>query len=98
MLEQVLANIILNAAQAGATHLWVVAERTENGISIVLQITPGTDEAPRRVCRFTTRKEGSGLSWRRPAAGAVWAGRYQHQEPDRAGRSVGERRSRYIFT
>ncbi|MGS9140253.1 tetrathionate respiration histidine kinase TtrS, partial [Salmonella enterica subsp. enterica serovar Infantis] len=33
LLEQVLANIILNAAQAGATQLWVVAERTENGIS-----------------------------------------------------------------
>lgn len=65
LLEQVLANIILNAAQAGATHLWVVAERTENGISIVLQDNAGgIDEALLRQAFqpfMTTRKEGMGL-------------------------------------
>lgn len=65
LLEQVLANIILNAAQAGATHLWIVAERTENGISIVLQDNAGgIDEALLRQAFqpfMTTRKEGMGL-------------------------------------
>lgn len=65
LLEQVLANIILNAAQAGATHLWVVAERTENGISIALQDNAGgIDEALLRQAFqpfMTTRKEGMGL-------------------------------------
>lgn len=65
LLEQVLANIILNAAQAGATHLWVIAERTENGISIVLQDNAGgIDEALLRQAFqpfMTTRKEGMGL-------------------------------------
>ncbi|SUG15415.1 histidine kinase [Salmonella enterica subsp. arizonae] len=41
LLEQVLANVILNAAQAGATHLWIIAERIENGVSIVLQDNAG---------------------------------------------------------
>ncbi len=63
LLEQVLANIILNAAQAGATHLWVVAERTENGISIVLQDNAGgIDEALLRQAFqpfMTTRKSGT---------------------------------------
>ncbi|ECE0888258.1 two-component system sensor histidine kinase TtrS [Salmonella enterica subsp. diarizonae] len=65
LLEQVLANIILNAAQAGATHLWVVAERTENGVSIVLQDNAGgIDQALLRQAFqpfMTTRKEGMGL-------------------------------------
>ncbi|VFS07145.1 histidine kinase [Salmonella enterica subsp. houtenae] len=62
LLEQVLANIILNAAQAGATHLWVVVERTENGISIALQDNAGgIDQALLRQAFqpfMTTRKEG----------------------------------------
>lgn len=75
LLEQVLANIILNAAQAGATHLWIVAERTENGISIVLQDNAGgIDEALLRQAFqpfMTTRKEGMGLGL---AIASGWCG------------------------
>lgn len=65
LLEQVLANVILNAAQAGATHLWIIAERIENGVSIVLQDNAGgIDNALLRQAFqpfMTTRKEGMGL-------------------------------------
>ncbi|ECG8258668.1 two-component system sensor histidine kinase TtrS [Salmonella bongori] len=65
LLEQVLANIILNAAQAGATHLWMVAGRTKNGVRIILQDNAGgiDEELLRHAFQpfMTTRKEGMGL-------------------------------------
>ncbi|WP_374708480.1 tetrathionate respiration histidine kinase TtrS [Buttiauxella selenatireducens] len=65
LLEQVLANLILNAAQAGAKKVWIVVEHKDEGARITLQDNAGgmDDELLRQVFQpfMTTRDEGMGL-------------------------------------
>ncbi|MCR9030971.1 HAMP domain-containing histidine kinase, partial [Citrobacter amalonaticus] len=65
LLEQVLANLILNAAQAGATTLWIDASASTPGVRMMLQDNGGgIDEAllHQAFQPFkTSRKEGMGL-------------------------------------
>lgn len=65
LLEQVLTNLTLNAAQAGATTIWLMVEDKDNGTRITLQDNAGgIDEALLRQAFqpfMTTRDEGMGL-------------------------------------
>lgn len=65
LLEQVLTNLILNAAQAGATTVWIMAEHKNGGARITLQDNAGgIDEVLLRQAFqpfVTTREEGMGL-------------------------------------
>ncbi len=54
LLEQVLANLILNAAQAGAKMLWIDAVRDAGGVKIVLQDNGG-GIAGRSLLRHSSR-------------------------------------------
>lgn len=65
LLEQVLANLILNSAQAGAKMLWLSAVREATGVRITLQDNGGGIDASQLDQAFqpfkTSRKEGMGL-------------------------------------
>ena len=65
LLEQVLANLILNAAQAGAKMLWIDAVRDAGGVKIVLQDNGGGIAGEQLAQAFqpfvTSRQEGMGL-------------------------------------
>ena len=65
LLEQVLANLVLNAAQAGATTVWFSALRQDGGVSIQVQDNAGGIDETQLYQAFqpfmTTRKEGMGL-------------------------------------
>lgn len=65
LLEQVLANLVLNAAQAGATIVWFSAQREEGDVSIQVQDNAGGIDEVQLYQAFqpfmTTRKEGMGL-------------------------------------
>lgn len=65
LLEQVLVNLVLNAAQAGATTVWFTARHDETGVSIVVQDNAGGIDEAQLYQAFqpfmTTRKEGMGL-------------------------------------
>lgn len=65
LLEQVLTNLILNATQAGATKVWVMAEHHGGGTRITLQDNAGgiDDVLLRQAFQpfMTTREEGMGL-------------------------------------
>ncbi|MBA7933816.1 sensor histidine kinase [Klebsiella sp. RHBSTW-00215] len=65
LLEQVLANLILNAAQAGAKMLWISAVRKPGVVSITLQDNGGGIDDAQLSQVFqpfkTRRKEGMGL-------------------------------------
>lgn len=65
LLEQVLANLILNAAQAGATTVWLEAEEGNHSMSILLRDNAGgIDDAVLHQAFqpfVTTRQEGMGL-------------------------------------
>lgn len=65
LLEQVLANLVLNAAQAGATTVWFSAQREEGDVSIQVQDNAGGIDEAQLYQAFqpfmTTRKEGMGL-------------------------------------
>ena len=63
--EQVLANLVLNAAQAGASTVWFTAQHEDDGISIQVQDNAGGIDETQLYQAFqpfmTTRKEGMGL-------------------------------------
>ncbi|MFZ4256107.1 tetrathionate respiration histidine kinase TtrS [Raoultella terrigena] len=65
LLEQVLANLILNAAQAGATAVWLEATGEAGGLRITLQDNGGgiDDALMQQVFQpfVTSRREGMGL-------------------------------------
>ena len=65
LLEQVLANVVLNAAQAGATTVWFCAQREDGDVSIQVQDNAGGIDEVQLYQAFqpfmTTRKEGMGL-------------------------------------
>lgn len=65
LLEQVFANLILNAAQAGATTLWMDASSSPHGVRITLQDNGGGIDDVLLHQAFqpfmTSRKEGMGL-------------------------------------
>lgn len=65
LLEQVLANLVLNAAQAGASTVWFIAQHEDDGISIQVQDNAGGIDETQLYQAFqpfmTTRKEGMGL-------------------------------------
>ncbi|HGY3717055.1 TPA: tetrathionate respiration histidine kinase TtrS [Citrobacter gillenii] len=65
LLEQVLANLVLNAAQAGASTVWFTAQHEDEGISIQVQDNAGGIDETQLYQAFqpfmTTRKEGMGL-------------------------------------
>ncbi len=65
LLEQVLANLVLNAAQAGAKTVWVTAQHEDNGVRIWVQDNAGGIDEAQLYQAFqpfmTTRKEGMGL-------------------------------------
>ncbi|WP_341516362.1 tetrathionate respiration histidine kinase TtrS [Citrobacter gillenii] len=65
LLEQVLANLVLNAAQAGASTVWFTAQHEDDGISIQVQDNAGGIDETQLYQAFqpfmTTRKEGMGL-------------------------------------
>ena len=65
LLEQVLANLVLNAAQAGATMVWFSAQREGNAVNIVVQDNAGGIDDAQLYQAFqpfmTSRKEGMGL-------------------------------------
>lgn len=65
LLEQVLANLVLNAAQAGASTVWLTAEHEDDGVSIQVQDNAGGIDETQIYQAFqpfmTTRKEGMGL-------------------------------------
>ena len=65
LLEQVLANLVLNAAQAGASTVWFTAQHVDDGISIQVQDNAGGIDETQLYQAFqpfmTTRKEGMGL-------------------------------------
>lgn len=65
LLEQVLANLVLNAAQAGAKTVWFTAQDEDMGISIMVQDNGGGIDEAQLYQAFqpfmTTRKEGMGL-------------------------------------
>lgn len=65
LLEQVLANLILNAAQAGATALWIDASASTQGVHMTLQDNGGGINDALLQQAFqpfkTSRKEGMGL-------------------------------------
>ena len=65
LLEQVLANLVLNAAQAGATTVWFSALHKDGGVSIQVQDNAGGIDETQLYQAFqpfmTTRKEGMGL-------------------------------------
>ena len=65
LLEQVLANLVLNAAQAGATTVWFSAEREDGDVCIQVQDNAGGIDEAQLYQAFqpfmTTRKEGMGL-------------------------------------
>ena len=65
LLEQLLANLLLNAAQAGANAVWLSAAQSERTIELHLQdnaggmTTPGLEQAFRPF--NTTKAGGMGL-------------------------------------
>ncbi|MCW9526230.1 tetrathionate respiration histidine kinase TtrS [Klebsiella grimontii] len=65
LLEQVLANLILNAAQAGAKMLWIDAVRDAGSVRIVLQDNGGGIDDAQLAQAFqpfkSSRQEGMGL-------------------------------------
>lgn len=65
LLEQVLANLILNAAQAGAKMLWIDAVRDAGSVRIVLQDNAGGIDDAQLAQAFqpfkSSRQEGMGL-------------------------------------
>ncbi|MBJ3590808.1 PhnD/SsuA/transferrin family substrate-binding protein [Salmonella enterica subsp. enterica serovar Saintpaul] len=65
LLEQVMANLVLNAAQAGAKTVWVTAQHEDNGVRIWVQDNAGGIDEAQLYQAFqpfmTTRKEGMGL-------------------------------------
>lgn len=65
LLEQVLANLVINAAQAGAKTVWVTAQHEDNGVRIWVQDNAGGIDEAQLYQAFqpfmTTRKEGMGL-------------------------------------
>ncbi|WP_213194261.1 tetrathionate respiration histidine kinase TtrS [Citrobacter portucalensis] len=65
LLEQVLANLVLNAAQAGATTVWYSALHKDGGVRIQVQDNAGGIDEAQLYQAFqpfmTTRKEGMGL-------------------------------------
>lgn len=65
LLEQVLVNLVLNAAQAGASTVWFTAPQEDKGISIQVQDNAGGIDETQLYQAFqpfmTTRKEGMGL-------------------------------------
>ncbi|WP_149006534.1 sensor histidine kinase, partial [Escherichia coli] len=65
LLEQVLANLVLNAAQAGATTVWFSALHKDSGVRIQVQDNAGGIDEAQLYQAFqpfmTTRKEGMGL-------------------------------------
>lgn len=65
LLEQVLANLVLNAAQAGATTVWFSALHKDCGVRIQVQDNAGGIDEAQLYQAFqpfmTTRKEGMGL-------------------------------------
>ena len=65
LLEQVLANLVLNAAQAGATTVWFSALHKDGDVSIQVQDNAGGIDETQLYQAFqpfmTTRKEGMGL-------------------------------------
>ena len=65
LLEQILANVVLNAAQAGATTVWFSAQREDGDVSIQVQDNAGGIDEVQLYQAFqpfmTTRKEGMGL-------------------------------------
>ncbi|MEG1712261.1 MAG: tetrathionate respiration histidine kinase TtrS [Citrobacter sp.] len=65
LLEQVLANLVLNAAQAGASTVWFTAQCDDTGVNIVVQDNAGGIDETQIYQAFqpfmTTRKEGMGL-------------------------------------
>lgn len=65
LLEQVLANLVLNAAQAGAKTVWFSAQREGNAVNIVVQDNAGGIDDAQLYQAFqpfmTSRKEGMGL-------------------------------------
>ncbi|MEG0098530.1 MAG: tetrathionate respiration histidine kinase TtrS [Citrobacter sp.] len=65
LLEQVLANLVLNAAQAGASTVWFTAQCDDTGVNIVVQDNAGGIDEAQIYQAFqpfmTTRKEGMGL-------------------------------------
>ena len=65
LLEQVLANLVLNAAQAGATTVWFSALHKDGGVRIQVQDNAGGIDEAQLYQAFqpfmTTRKEGMGL-------------------------------------
>ena len=65
LLEQVLANLILNAAQAGANMLWIDAVRDAGSVRIVLQDNAGGIDDAQLAQAFqpfkSSRQEGMGL-------------------------------------
>lgn len=90
LLEQVLANLVLNAAQAGATTVWFSAQREEGDVRIWVQDNAGGIDEAQLYQAFqpfmTTRKEGMGLGLAicqrlvRYANGEI--GIKNHQAPD----------------
>lgn len=65
LLEQVLANIILNAAQAGATDLWITIIRQPGQLALTLQDNAGGLSSAQQAKLFrpfhSTKKAGMGL-------------------------------------
>ncbi|HAT1644310.1 TPA: PhnD/SsuA/transferrin family substrate-binding protein [Raoultella planticola] len=65
LLEQVLANIILNAAQAGATDLWITLTRQPGQLVITLQDNAGGLSSAQQADLFrpfhSSKKAGMGL-------------------------------------
>lgn len=65
LLEQVLANLVLNAAQAGAKTVWFSAYSEKHGVRILVQDNAGGIDDAQLYQAFqpfmTTRKEGMGL-------------------------------------